>query len=159
MLILLQIDVVAKIFDPNPWNFYTKNRSLSALWIFFQNYYCIFRSRMASFSYIYFGMKHHVNGAPLWMELQFSFSFYQIRRQSYVPNWSVSLGSNVLITWLVHGTAMKYVNHLICQFHNEEMSRSPDWFVSLPCFQKWVLPAKSLWRIKYSFLEIQNRFA
>ena len=24
MLILLQIDVVAKIFDPNPWNFYTK---------------------------------------------------------------------------------------------------------------------------------------
>ena len=60
MLILLQIDVVAKIFDPNPWNFYTKNRSLSALWIFFQNYYCIFRSRMASFSYIYFGMKHHV---------------------------------------------------------------------------------------------------
>ena len=27
MLILLQIDVVAKIFDPNPWNFYTKNWS------------------------------------------------------------------------------------------------------------------------------------
>ena len=62
MLILFQIDVVAKIFDPDPWNFYTKNRSLSALWIFFQNYFCIFRSRMASFSYIYFGMKHHVSG-------------------------------------------------------------------------------------------------
>ena len=60
MLILLQSYVVAKIFDPNPWNFYTKNWSLSALWILFQNYFCIFRSRMASFSYIYFGMKHHV---------------------------------------------------------------------------------------------------
>ena len=60
MLILLQIDVVAKIIDPNPWNFYTKNRSLCALWNFFQNYFCTFRNRMASFSYIYFGMKHHV---------------------------------------------------------------------------------------------------
>ena len=60
MLILLQIDVVAKIFDPNPWNFYRKNRSFSALLNFFQYYFCIFRNRMASFSYIYFGMKHHV---------------------------------------------------------------------------------------------------
>ena len=60
MFILLQFDVVAKIFDSNPWNFYIKNRSSSAFCIFFQNFFCIFRSRMASFSYIYFGMKRHV---------------------------------------------------------------------------------------------------
>ena len=79
MLILFQIDVVAKIFDPDPWNFYTKNRSLSALWIFFQNYYCIFRSRMASFSYIYFGMKHHVNETTSRFFEQFILNFQDFR--------------------------------------------------------------------------------
>ena len=43
--------------------FTQKNQSLCALWIFFQNYFCIFRSRMASFLYIYFGMKHQVLGS------------------------------------------------------------------------------------------------
>ena len=31
MLILFQIDVMAKIFDPDPSNFYTRNQSLGAL--------------------------------------------------------------------------------------------------------------------------------
>ena len=42
MLISFQIDVVAQIFNPNPWNLYTKNRSLRALWIFFHNFFFAF---------------------------------------------------------------------------------------------------------------------
>ena len=45
MLLFLQIDVVAKIFDPNPWNFNTKNRSLSALWIFFSELFLHFKKQ------------------------------------------------------------------------------------------------------------------
>ena len=44
MLILLQIDIMAKVFDPDPWNFYTKNRSSSAPWIFFQNFFAFFEA-------------------------------------------------------------------------------------------------------------------
>ena len=61
MFIFFQIFAEAKLLDPDQWNFYMKNRSLRALWIYFQNCFIIFRSRMTSFSYISFGVKHPVS--------------------------------------------------------------------------------------------------
>ena len=52
IFILLHPDVMAKLFYSDQWNFHTNNQSSSALWIFFQNYFCILRRRMTSFSYI-----------------------------------------------------------------------------------------------------------
>ena len=60
ILVLLQINIVAKILTSDQWFFYIKNRSLSALWIFFQNFFLICRYWMASFSYILFDVKHPV---------------------------------------------------------------------------------------------------
>ena len=103
MFILLQFDVVAKIFDSNPWNFYIKNRSSSAFWIFFQNFFCIFRSRMASFSYIYFGMKHHVS-----MKLKIDDNSSNIQNRIHSSNIKKGNRSSNRHIWL---NAKKGVTH------------------------------------------------
>ena len=68
MFIFFQIFAEAKLLDPDQWNFYMKNRSLRALWIYFQNCFIIFRSRMTSFSYISFGVKHPVAARHISLE-------------------------------------------------------------------------------------------
>ena len=61
MYILHQIYIVAKLLNFNQWNSCMKNQSLRAFWIFFQNCFLIFRSRITLFSYTLLDVKHPVD--------------------------------------------------------------------------------------------------
>ena len=69
LLILLQIDVVAKIVDSNPWNFYTKNRSSSALWLFFRTFFAFLEAEWHRFLISILAWMFHFFLCVEWLQL------------------------------------------------------------------------------------------